>query len=43
MSVWIEKISLEAMNQRSTNTMAEHLGIVFTDFGDDYLQATMRL
>jgi len=41
MSIWIEKISLEALNQRSANTMAEHLGIAFTDFGDDYLQATM--
>jgi len=33
--------TLEALNMISKNTMVEHLGIVFTDIGDDYLKATM--
>lgn len=41
MSIWIEPASVEAMNTRSAGTMAEHLGIVFVEVGDDYAVATM--
>jgi len=34
-------VSLEALNRLSRGTLIEHLGIVFTGAGDDWLQATM--
>ena len=34
-------VSLEALNQLCQGNLAEHLGIVFTAVGDDWLQATM--
>ncbi|MFY0627394.1 MAG: hotdog fold thioesterase [Reichenbachiella sp.] len=33
--------TLESLNLISKNTMTEHLGIIFTEIGDDYLKATM--
>lgn len=33
--------NLKALNQGHNNTMISHLGIEFTDFGDDYIAATM--
>ncbi|MCH9769879.1 MAG: hotdog fold thioesterase [Gammaproteobacteria bacterium] len=41
MSIWKMPISIEDVSQRSQNTMSEHLGIEFTEVGDDYLLATM--
>ena len=41
MAIWKAVLSLEALNQRSENTMASTLGILFTEIGDDYLKATM--
>ncbi len=41
MSIWAKGVSLEAMNLRSKNTLADYLGIQFTELGDDYLKATM--
>ncbi|AKC86631.1 hotdog fold thioesterase [Pseudoxanthomonas suwonensis] len=34
-------VSLDALNQLSRGTLIEHLGIVFTAAGEDWLQATM--
>jgi 1,4-dihydroxy-2-naphthoyl-CoA hydrolase len=39
--VFIQKPSLDQLNNTGKNTMTEHLGIVFTAIGDDYLTATM--
>jgi uncharacterized protein (TIGR00369 family) len=38
MTIWKKPISLEACNQTSENTAVTHLGIEFTDIGDDYLR-----
>lgn len=37
----LQKTGLEELNSLSVNTMAEALGMVFTDIGDDFLKATM--
>ncbi len=34
-------VSLETLNRLSQGTLIEHLGIVFTAVGEDWLQATM--
>lgn len=39
--VFSQKPSLDQINQSGRNTMTEHLGIIFTEVGDDYLSATM--
>ncbi len=41
MSIWYRKIIIDQLNERSSNTMAEFLGIKFTEVGNDYLIATM--
>lgn len=41
MSIWSIPPTLESLQARSTNTILAHLGIVFTEIGDDYLVATM--
>jgi 1,4-dihydroxy-2-naphthoyl-CoA hydrolase len=41
MAIWRIKCDIQLANERSKNTMAEHLGIVFTEIGDDYLVARM--
>lgn len=42
MAIWaVENPVVEALNQLSQETMVAHLGIVFTEIGDDYLRATM--
>lgn len=41
MRIWQRDISLTILNQRAENTLASHLGIVFTEIGDDTLTATM--
>lgn len=41
MSIWKFEINAAALNERGKNTMAEHLSIVFTEVGPDYLVATM--
>ncbi len=41
MSIWKKPISLDLISKRSENTMITHCGIVFSDIGDDYLEATM--
>ena len=43
MSIWITPINLEEINQRGRNTLAEHLGIEFTEIGHNYLTAVMPI
>ena len=42
-SVFIEsaKITIDALNERCRNTLNTALGIVFTEIGENYLEATM--
>ncbi len=39
--IFLTKPSLEQLNQLSNGTMVSHLGITFTDWGEDYLEASM--
>jgi len=41
MKIWKQAFTLEGVQQLSQNTMVDHLGIEFSAFGDDYLEATM--
>lgn len=41
MSIWFHPPTPEKLNQQTTNNLLEHLSIVFTEVGDDYLTATM--
>ena len=41
MTIWFKPITTDALNQRSQNTMAEFLGIQFTEVGENSLTATM--
>lgn len=41
MSIWKEKFDIAAGAERSKGTMVEHLGIEFTEVGDDYVKAKM--
>jgi 1,4-dihydroxy-2-naphthoyl-CoA hydrolase len=40
-SIWQSPQSLEAMNAARDRTMIQHLGIVFSEVGDDFIRATM--
>ncbi len=39
--IWKNKPTIDLLNDLSKQTAVEHLGISFTDVGDDYLEATM--
>jgi len=39
--IWKEKPTLDELNRLSKDTMVEHLEIIYTEIGDDYLKATM--
>jgi uncharacterized protein (TIGR00369 family) len=41
MKIWHTEINLDLIKARSKNTMVEHLGIEFTEIGEDYLIARM--
>ncbi len=41
MTVWQSLRSLEELNSGSASTMVEHLGIAFTEIGDDFIRGTM--
>jgi 1,4-dihydroxy-2-naphthoyl-CoA hydrolase len=42
MSIWFRKdIDITAFSGLEKNTMIEHLGIQFTELGDNYIKATM--
>lgn len=40
-AIWKQPATLEGINRLNDNTLATALGIVFTEFGDDYVSATM--
>ena len=41
-NIWFKReFSLEKLQAMSAGTMGEHIGIVFTEIGDNYLKATM--
>jgi len=39
--MWKQKFTLEGLNSMSTDTLVTHLGIEFTEFGEDFLKARM--
>jgi len=41
MPIWMQEATVEELNKISENTMVSHLGIKFTDIGNDYLSAKM--
>lgn len=41
MAIFNQPVSLTYLNDWSKNTLAENLGITFTSFGDDFLEASM--
>ncbi len=41
MRIWFSDLKLEHIVNRGANTLVEHLGIQFTEVGEDYLRATM--
>src|SRR3990167_6902953 len=41
MSIWFEPITLEEINLRSKNTLADFLGISFTEITEDSISAIM--
>ncbi len=41
MRIWKNETSVDVMNSFSNNTMVAHLGIEFTEIGDDFLKARM--
>ena len=41
MSIWKKSFALEGLNKGMENTLCDHLGMVVTEVGDDYLKGTM--
>ena len=41
MKIWKQPFTLEGLQQICHQTMVDHLGIEFSAYGDDYLEATM--
>ena len=41
MKIWQTDISVEGLTERGKNTIVEHLGIEFTEVGDNYITARM--
>lgn len=41
MAIWKRNIDLERLNSTSRNTLIEHLQIVYTRVGDDFIEASM--
>lgn len=41
MEIWKKPISLEILNRTSANTLIEHLNIVYSEIGDNFISATM--
>jgi 1,4-dihydroxy-2-naphthoyl-CoA hydrolase len=41
MAIWFAKPSLEALTAGQAGLLSAHLGIEFTEWGDDYLRGTM--
>lgn len=40
-SIWTITPTIESMTENSVATAVDHMGIEFTDFGDDYISARM--
>jgi 1,4-dihydroxy-2-naphthoyl-CoA hydrolase len=43
MAIWHDSFSLEYVKQHSQGTLVSHLGIEFTEVGDDYVKARMPI
>lgn len=41
MKIFKEGVTVEVLNRMSANTMMEHIDIVYTRVGDDFIEATM--
>jgi 1,4-dihydroxy-2-naphthoyl-CoA hydrolase len=41
MSIWRTEITIDQLNERALDTLAERIGIRVTEIGPDYLRATM--
>ena len=41
LSIWKGKVTVEDLNKRCENTLVQHLGIEFTEIGDDYIKGMM--
>jgi 1,4-dihydroxy-2-naphthoyl-CoA hydrolase len=41
MGIFTAGVTVEMLNQSSRNTLSEQLGIVFTNIGDDFIEAKM--
>ena len=41
MSIWKKEADLASLNALSENTLIAHLGIEYTQIGDDFIEATM--
>lgn len=41
MNIWKKNLTIAELNQIGTNCAIAHLGILFTELGNDYLTATM--
>ncbi len=41
--IWRRQVTPQELQERSRNTLAEHLGIQMTEVGPDYLRATMPI
>ena len=41
--LWRNEITLEWFRERSRDTLASHIGIEFTELGDDFLRGTMKV
>jgi 1,4-dihydroxy-2-naphthoyl-CoA hydrolase len=39
--IWKQEFNLESVNAFNKNTLVDHLGIEFTNYGEDYIEASM--
>lgn len=43
MTIFKTKLDVSSINERAKNSLSDHLGIVFTEVGDDFVAATMPI
>lgn len=41
MAIWKQKLSIDALNTMNKGTLGEAIGLEFTDFGTDFLEASI--
>lgn len=41
MPIWFQPLTIDALNKRNQNTLADFLGIEFIEVGENFLRATM--